>query len=1386
MSKHTVSAILIALLAPMTAVAYEGFGAVTGGAEDAPGGYETYHVTSLANSGSGTLRDAVSQGARYIVFDVAGTITLTGSLYINDSYITIDGSSAPSPGITIVQTGTVGTVIEGASDIIIHHLRMDGQGTTNENAGDIWGLDGGDTPVSNVVIDHVTALASTDGVFDLYREVSDVTLSWNLILDTSAAMLVKYGRKDRISIHHNVFAGNNERQPQLAHEIYQMDYVNNVVYGWGWTGYGYGLRIADFGGPDDYPTLNVENNVYHYVSGHSVETSAIQRYKDGKIYFGGNIFPAAETDDYSTSTQHVIPAYAEVTKYAATTLGDTVVPFAGTHYPTQEEQDLLAEIGTAIGGQGNHAPELTLIGDRSVEEGSELSFTVSATDADGDDLSYSAADLPTGATFSNQEFSWTPTSDQTGSHTVTFTVSDGTLEDSETITITVSAVSTNQAPVLASIGDRSVAEGGSLSFTISATDVDGDAITYSATGLPTGASFSSQSFSWTPGYDQAGTHEVTFTASDGEAQDSETITITVANMNRAPVLASISDQAVNEADVLSFGISATDADGESLTYSATGLPTGATFAGQTFTWTPTYDQAGSYTVTFTASDGEDDDSEAVGIVVSNVNRAPELDEIANQAAAHSTLLTFDISGTDPDGDDLSYTASGLPSGATFSGTTFSWTPSLSQAGTYTVTFTVSDGHLTDSQAVTVAVSDTQAPVVSDMAPDADAIQAPVNGLITLHIVDVGIGVDGDSVSITLDGATIYTGDTSAYTSAGGHCYRSGGPADYTYTYQANEAFDFDEAITVTVNAADLGGIEMTPYSYSFTTEMRAFGINQCVSWAPEDVDKGSAATVCDSEGTIWVVYHAGPAGQRDIYVSSMGVGDEAFATPTQLTSDSSDQSDPDIGIGADDKLYVVWQDDRAGNWDVYGTALDDGGIWLTETRLSDPNNNQRAPAIAVNAGSPDDVYVVWQGDDAGNEDVYLASSSEDFATIDIRQLTSDTSDQTAPALAVDASGVRYVVWTDDRNWVESGEDIYGASSAHGPWTNVALITGGGDQNAAALATEASGSVLHLVWVDDTGEDSNIWYASSDPMPAVPEDAVDIVNDTSEAPQLSPAIAVTGSTGDDLKVFVCWQDWRNVSSGEDTDLYFVQVKTGDDTNVLVGDGATGSDQSGPAMGVDLLGEPYVVWTDGRDGTDEIYYAGSSFLNPTVLDSEPITASEGGTVGTASPSAAGDICVEIPAGACAHDVTISISEVDNPQWVSSSSSSILVYDFGPSGMEFDPAVVVTIAYAVADFPDEAPTPYWYDSQTGSLSQEGISHIETVELSATVHAVQFETTHFTPYYLVEAASSGGGGGGGGGGCALSYSEDTDIVDYFLPYGVMVLSIFLYRWRRRRCLGG
>jgi hypothetical protein len=95
----------------------------------------------------------------------------------------------------------------------------------------------------------------------------------------------------------------------------------------------------------------------------------------------------------------------------------------------------------------------------------------------------------------------------------------------------------NNPPVLQPIGNKAVNEGKLLTFDISATDVDpGDTITYSALNLPAGASFGGSTFSWQPGYDQAGSYLVTFRAYDGTASDQETITITVNEGNPPPVV----------------------------------------------------------------------------------------------------------------------------------------------------------------------------------------------------------------------------------------------------------------------------------------------------------------------------------------------------------------------------------------------------------------------------------------------------------------------------------------------------------------------------------------------------------------------------------------------------------------------------------------------------------------------------------------------------------------------------------------------------------------------------------------------------------------------------------------------------------------------------------
>jgi hypothetical protein len=121
----------------------------------------------------------------------------------------------------------------------------------------------------------------------------------------------------------------------------------------------------------------------------------------------------------------------------------------------------------------------------------------------------------------------------TTSGTCSLTLSGVVVGDANGQPVTVSVVSgqviINQAPVLDPIGDQSVEEGELLEITVSATDADDDPMTFSADNLPDGADFDpeTQTFSWTPRYNQAGIYAVDFEVSDGELTDSENISITV-------------------------------------------------------------------------------------------------------------------------------------------------------------------------------------------------------------------------------------------------------------------------------------------------------------------------------------------------------------------------------------------------------------------------------------------------------------------------------------------------------------------------------------------------------------------------------------------------------------------------------------------------------------------------------------------------------------------------------------------------------------------------------------------------------------------------------------------------------------------------------------------
>ncbi len=340
----------------------------------------------------------------------------------------------------------------------------------------------------------------------------------------------------------------------------------------------------------------------------------------------------------------------------------------------------------------NEAPVLGAIGDQSVDEGATLSFTATATDADlpADTLTFSldAASIASGMAIDANTgvFSWTPTEGQGGlAPAVTITVTDdgaGTLFDSETFTITVT--DTNTAPLLGAIGDQSVDEGMTLSFTAIGTDSDdpADGLTFSldpasiALGMTIDAD--TGAFSWTPTEGQGGlTPAVTITVTDdgaGTLFDSETFTITVDEVNTPPVIVSdgagsLATIGLSENSAVATNVNAVDADMpiDTITYSIVGGADATRFVidGATgrleFISSPDFespsdaDSNNTYEVTVQASDGIATDTQNITIAITDVNEhRPLVDPgqaftIAENAANGSSVGM--VTGSDADSAD---------------------------------------------------------------------------------------------------------------------------------------------------------------------------------------------------------------------------------------------------------------------------------------------------------------------------------------------------------------------------------------------------------------------------------------------------------------------------------------------------------------------------------------------------------------------------------------------------------------------------------------------------------------------------------------------------------------------------------------------------------------
>jgi hypothetical protein len=200
----------------------EGFGALATGGR----GGGIYHVTNLQDSGIGSLRDAVSEPNRTVVFDVGGIIKIKESIKVK-SNITIAGQTAPGEGIAVYGYGMS---FSNEKNIIVRYIRM--RGSINMPRGKcVLTADSSE----NMIFDHVSVQwGRWDNLHIKYS--NNITLQYCIIGESIDPQ--RFGalleRPKNLSVHHCLWIDNQSRNPKAKAGI---EYINNVIYNWGGSGF---------------------------------------------------------------------------------------------------------------------------------------------------------------------------------------------------------------------------------------------------------------------------------------------------------------------------------------------------------------------------------------------------------------------------------------------------------------------------------------------------------------------------------------------------------------------------------------------------------------------------------------------------------------------------------------------------------------------------------------------------------------------------------------------------------------------------------------------------------------------------------------------------------------------------------------------------------------------------------------------------------------------------------------------------------------------------------------------------------------------------------------------------------------------------------------------
>lgn len=349
----------------------------------------------------------------------------------------------------------------------------------------------------------------------------------------------------------------------------------------------------------------------------------------------------------------------------------------------------------------NGAPTITGSPPTSATVGTAYSFAPAANDPDGDTLTFSVTGKPSWASLSATTgvLSGTPPAGATGSANVVISVSDGKGGSASLPAFAITM--TNRAPSISGTPASQVTAGAAYSFTPAASDPDGDTLTFSQTGKPSWAAFSTSTgaLSGTPTAAAAGTtSNIVISVSDGRGGSATLSSFSITVVNNAPTISGTPPVSVNAGSSYTFTPTASDPDpNPTLTFSIANKPSWATFTTTNgrLQGTPAAADAGSTFANITISVSDGRDSAALpAFTISVPNRAPTISGTPPAQVMQGTAYTFTPTASDPDGNSLSFSIVNPPAWASFNPAngSLTGTPGAGDVGTASgIVISVSDG-----------------------------------------------------------------------------------------------------------------------------------------------------------------------------------------------------------------------------------------------------------------------------------------------------------------------------------------------------------------------------------------------------------------------------------------------------------------------------------------------------------------------------------------------------------------------------------------------------------------------------------------------------------------------------------------------------------------------